>query len=122
MKAIEEVVKNHFPIHEAVQFKQLRPSKFQLFMKEELWSASKKMKCNKAPGPGSVPPKMLKQVAQFRPEYVLSIYNRLAGRGEDPSSFRPIFLFNGEGKLYEHLIFVRLTKELDRIQTSHGVF
>ncbi|XP_033212190.1 uncharacterized protein LOC117169792 [Belonocnema kinseyi] len=78
MTATEEVIRHLFPIHDLVHFEHAGPSEFPLFTKEELWSASRKMKCNKAPGPGNVPTEIIKQAAEFRPEYVISVYNRLA--------------------------------------------
>lgn len=135
MQMVEDIVKQLFPVHEAVNFKRVENTVFSCFTIEELKLASSKLKKKKAPGPGNIPPEIVKQVALSRPEYVLQVYNKLAASGkfpkewktanlvllrkgnkpvESPSSYRPICLLDVEGKLYEQLILHRLKKELDR--------
>lgn len=104
---------------------------FEPYTLEELLEACKKLKNGKAPGPGNVPPEVLKHVITRKAEYVLQVYNNLARLTKFPqewkqaklvllskngngNSYRPISLLDVEGKLYEHLILGRLNNELKR--------
>lgn len=105
------------------------------FTIEELREACYKIKTRKAPGPSGVPPEVIKLVAEYKSEWVLSIYNRLSRQKtfpaewktaklvllpkgnkpvEEPSSHRPICLLDVEGKLYEHLVLKKLKNEIER--------
>lgn len=105
------------------------------FTLEELREACCKLKTRKAPGPSEIPSEIMKIVIEYQPEWVLSIYNRLASQQrfpdewkmarlvllpkgdkpiEDPSSHRPICLLDVEGKLYEHLVLKQLNSEIER--------
>lgn len=135
MDMMEEVVKHLFPVHEQVKFNCDKTVIFTNFTVEELHQACKRIKNNKAPGPGNIPAEILKEVALNRPEYVLAVYNKLASRAEfpaewkrakllllrkgdkpldNPASYRPISLLDIEGKVYEQLIRSRLNMELVR--------
>lgn len=135
MPATEEVVRHLFPVHERVVFDCCAGNRFENFTPEELSAAIRKLKDKKTPGPSNIPPEVVKEVASFKPTYVLSVYNDLAARAcfpaewkqakllllkkgdklmNDPGSYRPISLLDVEGKLYEHLILARLKDELQR--------
>lgn len=135
MQNMEEVVDHLFPVHQQVIFDCDRSVAFTDFTIDELRTASEKLKGNKAPGPGSIPPEIIKAVALNKPEYVLAVYNNLARRREfpaewkrarlvllrkgdkpldNPAAYRPICLLDVEGKLYEQLILTRLKSELKR--------
>lgn len=135
MEQTEKVAKSLFPIHEPVTFQCQDHPSFEEFTEQELEEANARVKSNKAPGPGKIPPSILKYLAHERPQYVLSAYNALAKAGkfpacwkrallslirkgdkpvEKPSSYRPICLLDAEGKLYEQLLVGRLKKELVR--------
>lgn len=135
MADTEQIVDCLFPVHEPVSFQCDRSVTFQAFTIEELQTACSKVKNNKAPGPGNIPPEIMKLVVQKVPEYVLEIYNQLATKGifpeewkrarlvllkkgdkplGSPSSYRPICLLDIEGKLYEHLLLSRLKGEIER--------
>lgn len=135
MQTVERVAKHLFPVHNEVTFRRSSTFPFTDFSIDELKSACRRIKNNKSPGPGNIPPEIIKLVAQRRPEYVLRTYNQLAAEGEfpnrwkraklvllrkgdkpleKPNSYRPICLLDVEGKLFEHLILGRLKKELER--------
>lgn len=135
MQTVEEVVNHLFPVHEPVRFICDRTVIFSNFRLEELSKASDRLKVKKAPGPGNIPPEIIKEVVKNKPDYVLDVYNSLASRSmfpmewkqatlmllrkgdkpvESPSSYRPLCLLDVEGKLYEHLILGRLKSELER--------
>lgn len=105
------------------------------FTMNELEEAISRMKEKKAPGPGLVPPEILKLLSTKRPEYVLELYNKLAREGifpaqwkmaklilipkgnrvaDDPSAYRTISLLDVEGKMYELLLLAKLEKEIER--------
>lgn len=105
------------------------------FTIKELEEATEKLKIKKAPGPGSIPPEIVKMLATKCPEYVLKVYNKFSKEGVfpaqwkiakllllpkgkktpgDPISYRPICLLDVEGKLFELLIAARLHKEIER--------
>lgn len=135
MQTMEEVVDHLFPIHQQVIFICDRSVIFTNFSIEELRAACGKLKQNKAPGPGNIPPEIIKEVTLNKPEYVLRVYNELASSAnfpadwkrarlvllrkgdkpiDNPAAYRPICLLDVEGKLYEHLILIRLNRELTR--------
>ncbi|KAJ8910519.1 hypothetical protein NQ315_012816 [Exocentrus adspersus] len=135
MEAMDKVVDHLFPVHDPVIFNCDRSVIFSNFSVDELSKASDKLKEKKAPGPGCIPPEVIKEVTRYNPDYVLGVYNGLASRAvfpanwkrarlvllrkgdrpvEDPSSHRPLCLLDVEGKLYEHLILGRLNSELAR--------
>lgn len=135
MEKMSEVIAQLFPTHTDVIFDCDPSVSFTNFTTDELQYACEKLKNNKAPGPGNIPPEIVKAVALYNPNYVLSIYNKLAKKAifpiewkqaklvllrkgnkslDDPSSFRPICLLDVEGKLYEQLLVERLNKELKR--------
>ncbi|KAK9703344.1 hypothetical protein QE152_g29400 [Popillia japonica] len=47
-----------------------------------------KLKSNKAPGPGNIPPEILKRVAAERPDIVLGVMNFLAGKANFPAEWK----------------------------------
>lgn len=133
MPFTEEVATSLFPSHPPVAFIRSENSIFEPFTPDELKIASRKLKNNKAPGPGQIPSEILKTIAAIKPSYVLEVYNRLAAEGtfpekwkkaklvllkkgdkptENPSSYRPISLLDVEGKLYEQLLLLRLKEGL----------
>lgn len=135
LDAMEAVVYHLFPVHNEVFFDYNTSDRFVDFTQEEILNACSKLKNNKAPGPGFVPAEIIKAVALQKPNYLLSVYNKLAKESnfpnewkvaklvlvrkgmkplENPSSFRPISLLDIEGKLFEHLLLERLNMELTR--------
>lgn len=135
MAAMQEIVHHLFPTHEETTFHCDRSESPLHFAPEELQAACKKLKCNKAPGPGCIPSEVLRQTATEKPEYTLAVYNRLATatifpaewkeatlvllrKGDkpldNPASYRPLCLLDVEGKLYEQLISIKLKDELHR--------
>ena len=135
MKTMEQVVNHLFPVHDNVIFDCDIEPNFIKFTIEELHKACEKIKNNRAPGPGNIPPEIIKRIGLERSGYVLEVYNGLAAnmnfpaewkkaklvllrKGdkplENPASYRPICLLDVEGKLYEQLILGRLNRELQR--------
>lgn len=133
MDFLEEVAGHLFPTHQQLLFNRDVNSPFNDFSVEEVRTAAGKLKNNKAPGPNNIPSDIIKQVALLKPDYIMSVYNRLAAganfpkewkqaklvllnKGDqlenDPGSYRPISLLDAEGKLYEHLLLARLNQEL----------
>lgn len=133
---VNKVANHLFPAHSAVSFQCKTGSKFIPFTADDLNKACNKLKAKKAPGPGQIPPEIIKAVAKARPSFVLKVYNQLAENGffpeiwkrarlillrkgnkpiDEPSSYRPICLLDVEGKLYEQLLLVRLKDELKRV-------
>lgn len=134
-EALEAVVKHLFPTHNNVNFHCNFRDNFVDFTSDEMLNACSKLKSNRAPGPGNIPAEIIKSVVQYNPNFIISVYNRLAKEGtfplewkiarlvllrkgnkplENPSSFRPICLLDIEGKLFEHLLLERLNVELER--------
>ncbi|KAG5885294.1 hypothetical protein JTB14_027252 [Gonioctena quinquepunctata] len=125
-------IANHLlPVYQPVIFDCDINARFLNFTLDELQAASSKLKNKKAPGPGNIPPEIIKQVAIDRPEDILTVYNALANRAnfpaewkrarivllrkgdkpiDNPASYRPICLLDVEGKLYEKLILGRLER------------
>ncbi|XP_012281309.1 uncharacterized protein LOC105700220 [Orussus abietinus] len=122
IQTVEEVVDHLFPVHEEVIFECNINVVFTDFSLEELSVTCSKIKENKAPEPGNIPPKIIKEFAKNKPEYVLAVYNNLADRAiypsewkcarllllrkgnkpiDNPASYRPICLLDVEGKLYD---------------------
>lgn len=135
MEQVEQVVTQLFPEHEPASFNFTVNETPIYFTSSELQRACAKIKNNKAPGPGNIPSEIIKELSVLKPKFVLSLYNDLAERGEfpkqwkkatlllliksnkplnSPSAFRPICLLDVEGKLFEHLILIRLKDELER--------
>lgn len=135
MEMTEKVVDHLFPVHEQVKWNCDKTVIFSRFTIDELCVACDNLKSNKAPGPGNIPPNIIKHLATTKPELVLQVYNKLASKAifpvlwkranllllrkgdkpiNDPASFRPICLLDVEGKLYEQLVLIRLNKEIDR--------
>lgn len=133
--AMKTVVNHLFPIHNEIIFDYATMDRFLDFTKEEVVNACSKLKNNKSPGPGNIPTEVIKEVALLKPNFLVSVYNKLAKDAifpiewkvaklvlvrkgmkplENPSSFRPICLLDIEGKLYEHLLLERLNAELAR--------
>jgi len=108
------------------------------FTREELKLAAGKLPSGKAPGPDLVLNKRIKMAAIRHPEFFLSAYNAciqsehfparwkratlvLLHKGQskppnDPSSYRPISLLDGAGKLLERLLLGRLEKHIDLVK------
>ena len=105
-----------------------------LFSEEELVKAASKLKDKKAPGVDGIPNEAIKVVAKEAPALLLGIYNVLLQETEfpeiwkiaklvliekpkktpsDETSYRPICLLNGLGKLLEILLENRLRKEIE---------
>lgn len=112
------VVYHLFPKHDNVIFDSDTSNNFIEFTTDELLKVCSKLKNNEAPGPGNIPPEIMKTLGQLKPEYILSVYNSvnrveiarlvLMKKGnkplDRPSSFRPMCLMDIEGNLFEHLL------------------
>jgi len=104
-----------------------------LFTIDELMFASRRIPNKKAPGPDYIPNVALKAAILEKPEEFLEVYNSCLREGtfpeiwkkqklilipkgkanpEDPSSFRPICLLDGAGKLLERLLGNRLEEAI----------
>lgn len=135
MNKMEEVVRHLFPEHAPVSFNFAENATIESFTPNDLQKACSRLKNNKAPGPGNIPAEIIKELASIKHEIVLKMYNDLARKGEfpnqwkkaslillrkgdkpldSPAAFRPICLLDIEGKLFEHLILIRLKEELER--------
>lgn len=105
------------------------------FSISEFEEACNKLKVKKSPGPGLIPPEILKIISKTSKEHILRLYNQIAKEGffpaewkvarlallpksknisEDPGSYRPICILDVEGKLYELLLAARLDKEVEK--------
>lgn len=135
MSFVTKVANHLFPTHSEVSFQCKKGQSFTPFTEDELKRACAKLKTKKAPGPGQIPPEMVKALTIERLSYVLRVYNRLADNRlfparwkrarlvllrkgtkpiDEPSSYRPICLLDAEGKLYEQLLQLRLKEELKK--------
>lgn len=135
MEMVKNITNHLFPVQPNVEFDCNIDGRTMEFTLEQLRTASAKLKSNKAPGPGFIPPEIIKRAVEEKAEYILSVYNNLAevalfptewkqaklvllqkGNGplDNPASFRPICLLDVEGKLFEQLILVKLNQELER--------
>lgn len=89
------------------------------------------MKDKNAPGAGNIPSEALKHCISKRPGLFLTIYNTSAQKGIFPKLWKRaklvllllllttqdhkgLFFLDVEGKLYEQLILIKLTLEIER--------
>lgn len=87
----------------------------------------------KAPGPDGVPDEVIRVIVQVRPDLLLPTFNECLKKGvflnswkvatlvllrkgdkplDLPSSYRPLYLINSVGKLFERLLKMRITRHL----------
>jgi hypothetical protein len=105
----------------------------ELFTAAELETATKKVSAGKAPGLDEVPNEIMLLVARGFPEMLLGVYNACMRQGlvaapwkrqrlvlilkkavaDGPSSFRPLCMLDGFGKLLERLVLGRLQTILE---------
>lgn len=115
------------------------------FTEDELKTAAKTLKNNKAPGLDGVPSEVLKVLAISRPHILLRMYNACLTEGifpevwkrqslvliskgkgnpESPSAYRPLCMLDTAGKLLERLLKPRLATEISNggglSQRQHG--
>jgi len=116
------------------------------FSEEEVKLAAVTLKNKKAPGPDGVPSEILKLIAGHHPKLLLELFNKCLevgvfpsrwkaarlilldkGKGGNPqsaSSYRPLCMLDGMGKLLEKLIKSRLQTAIqeagDYSQNQHG--
>ncbi|KAL4104767.1 hypothetical protein QTP88_020043 [Uroleucon formosanum] len=105
-----------------------------LFTRDELFAAAKDLPSGKAPGPDHVPNEVIKVAVRKKAESFLSAFNECLKSGhfpvcwksatlvllhkgptkhlDLPSSYRPISLLDGAGKLLERLLLARLGEHL----------
>ena len=88
MQTMESIVDTLFPEHQPVRWNRDNDAEFVSFTLEELIAACNKLKLNKAPGPGNIPPEILKNVTQHCPNLVLSVYNELARKTTFPDIWK----------------------------------
>ncbi|OQR68828.1 hypothetical protein BIW11_12651 [Tropilaelaps mercedesae] len=103
---------------------------------EEIITAGKRIKCNKAPGPDGIPPEAVKVMMKECSGCVKDVFGELLRQGrlshdwkvgrlvlpskerkppEQPSSYRFLCLLPTVGKTYQAILSSRLTKELEEI-------
>lgn len=133
---LESVIDALFPDHEPRARRSDPPprSDFEPFTKEELELATKRITTGKAPGPDNVPNEIVLAVARGFPKMLLGVYNACLDEGkfgdswkrqrlvlvpkkavaDGPSSFRPLCMLDGFGKLLERLVLGRLLPILER--------
>lgn len=138
---IDNIVRNLFPVHPPLH-EELEPTTTDTpipFTEEELRTAAKSLKGNKAPGPDGVPSEVLKLIAENRPNALLGVYNACIAQGvfpnqwklqkltliskgkgdpTHPSSYRPLCMLDSAGKLLEKLLQRRLAAA---IETAGGL-
>ncbi|KAH8375738.1 hypothetical protein KR093_008377, partial [Drosophila rubida] len=105
------------------------------FTENELRSAAKSLKNNKAPGPDGIPSEALKAITDVRPKILLDMYNACLmegifpevwkrqhlmlidkGKGDPatPSAYRPLCMLDTAGKLLERLLKPRLSTAIEK--------
>lgn len=105
-----------------------------LFTKRELEAAAARLAVNKAPGPDCIPNAVIRIIAESDPDILLTIMNKclrdgvfpdswkiqklvLIPKGKSgppgPSSYRPLCMLDGVGKLLERLVLQRLIPFLE---------
>ncbi|KAL4088732.1 hypothetical protein QTP88_023816 [Uroleucon formosanum] len=114
-----------------------------LFTADELRQAVRKLPSGKAPGPDNIPNEIIKLAAERSPEMFLETFNAcltnsqfpnrwkcakliLLHKGaykppDQPSSYRPISLLDGGGKLLERLLLNRLEAHIERAGALSGL-
>jgi len=107
----------------------------ELFNMDELALMASRLPRGKAPGPDYIPNEVVAELARARPAMLLDLFNKclvmsifparwkvarlvLVYKGNnkpqaEPSSYRPLSLLDGVGKLFERLILCRLNAHLD---------
>ena len=145
-QAMSAVVNTLFPTHA------LRPVRefgdlgaFPPFREEELVSAVRSLRNQRAPGPDGIPSEILKLVTEINPSLLLDMFNACLADGVfhsswkmarlvlipkakaatgTPSSFRPLCMLDTTGKVLEKLIRARLTEAIvsagDLSPQQHG--
>lgn len=110
------------------------------FTEDELKLAVRKLSSGKAPGPDQVPNEIIKMAAIRFPGLFLAVFNACIRSGcfparwkraslvllhkgqskppDQPSSYRPISLLDGAGKLLERLLMARLAVHINQV---HGL-
>lgn len=104
------------------------------FTVQELQTAARSLKNNKAPGPDGIPVEVIKEIAVQRPDLLLKMYNSCLGEGffpkdwkkqhlvliskgkgdtRSPSAYRPLCMLDTAGKLLEKLIKPRLDEAIN---------
>jgi len=113
------------------------PRGIPLFTTEEVARAVSKLPTGKAPGPDLIPNEIIKTTFKKFPEVFVDCYNACLlegffptpwkcakfvllhkGKGKprnEPSSYRPISLLDGSGKVLERLLLERLIKHIDYV-------
>lgn len=132
---MERIVTTLFPNHEVTppRVEQQREAP-PLFTVEELQTAAKTLKCNKAPGPDGIPNEVLKDIAVKRPQILLNMYNSCLEQGAFPSiwkkqqltliskgkgdpktaeAYRPLCMLNTGGKLLEKMLKPRICAAIE---------
>lgn len=86
----EEVVQELFPVHKKNDWTKdvVLPNTIESFNEDELLSAVKKLKNNKAPGPGGIPPEIVKISVESNVEFFLNLFNVLLKQGTFPVAWK----------------------------------
>lgn len=131
------IAKKLFPVEKIVHFPrdEVREEEIPPFTLDELLQVYSEIRNKKAPGPDGIVPEITKVLIKTAPDYCLNIFNLCAKRGCFPEewkvaklvllekekkptdtekSYRPICLLDGIGKIYEKLIQIRLSSEIER--------
>ncbi|KAL4121042.1 hypothetical protein QTP88_013627 [Uroleucon formosanum] len=107
----------------------------ELFSMDELSLMASRLPGGKVPGPDYIPNEVVAELARARPAMLLDLFNKCLVMGifparwkvarlvllhkgnnkprAEPSSYRPLSLLDGVGKLFERLILCRLNAHLD---------
>jgi endonuclease/exonuclease/phosphatase family metal-dependent hydrolase len=134
---LESVINGLFPHHparEQVHLQTTMDETVSPFSEAELLAAAERIKTAKAPGPDCVPNAVIKRIAQTDPALLLAVFNTCLLEGtfaspwkrqklvlipkskatpSGPSSYRPLCMLDGAGKLLERLILQRLQNSLE---------
>lgn len=134
-ETMRHIVVSLFPTHEDRGDTMVAEGAIQLtpFSLLELQTAAKGLKNGKAPGPDGIPAEVLKEIALYRPQMLLKMYNNCLeegifpktwkkqhlvlidkGKGDktSPSAYRPLCMLDTAGKLLERLIRQRLQEAI----------
>ena len=138
---LEAVIAKLFPNHPAIDYTiTSNPTEvdggetFAPFSQEELLGAARRIKLAKAPGPDGVPNAVIKRIAEKYPALLLAVFNACLSEGRfdaswkrqrlvliskgkqgppGPSSYRPLCMLDGLGKMLERMILQRLQYRLE---------
>lgn len=136
-KETERQVKKLFVQHDTICWTNLDTTDGDIspIEKDEMVYAAGRLRSNKAAGPDGITAEWLKAIIEIDPDTCLNVMNTVLRSGEIPPqwkearlvlipkpqkegqserSYRPLCVLNTIGKLFEHLLLVRLNDEVER--------